>query len=123
MCVTKSVCVRAEACGEGSRGCCGEAKDDSGESDEVVDVKDGEATSSGTVLIGAKIADTVTGGGGGGGGGAMTVVGAVIVVTVVGSRRIGLGEESRSRTPTKLPASLWSGDIAPSLLDSSSYCT
>lgn len=51
-----------------------------------------------------------------------------------GSIRIGEGEETSSRTPVEEeeeeeeevplpPPSAWSGDMAPSLLDSSSYCT
>lgn len=117
--MTKSVCVIVEACGEGRRGCWGgEAKDESGEREEVVEVREGEAT--GPV-------------GGGGGGRVMTVattgVGTEVEVGTRGSMRTGEGEESSSRTPEEdedeelpLPTpSTWSGDMAPSLLDSSSY--
>lgn len=87
----------------------------------MVEVNDGDAAAiSGTQLMGADTAGAI--GGGGGGGGAITAAGAVTVVIVVASKRIGLAERS-SRTPAALLASLWSGDIAPSLLDSSSYCT
>lgn len=56
---TKSVWVRVEAWGEGKRGCWGgEAREDSGEREEVVEVREGDAT--GAV-------------GGGGGGRVMTV--------------------------------------------------
>lgn len=91
------------AWGEGRSGCCcgGEAKD-IGEREDVVDVREGEGAG------GSEL--------GGGGGGTMTVAVAA-----------GSGDVRRSSNPAcgavTLPASPWSGDMAPSLLDSSSYCT
>lgn len=85
----------------------------------MVEVNEGDAAAtSGTQQMGADAAGVT----GGGGGGAITAAGVTTEVTVEASNRIGLGDRS-SRTPAALPASLWSGDIAPSLLDSSSYCT
>lgn len=79
-------------------------------------MREGEgAAKSVAQVAGAAVTVGATGGGGGG-------ITAVVAGAEVVSNSTGLGDIC-SLTPEALPASLWSGDMPPSLLDSSSNCT